>query len=199
MRMPEPTDKEKMEEGLRNWRGGREEDFVVLQHPERGRCVITTRDIPCTSFVMEYEGVFTTREHANRWEKVYAQEHYGCYIIDAIWEEREVSIDGTQKYGTIGRLVNHAGQRPNLKPFRLLPVVPNQPPRLALYAARNIKKHEELFWDYGPRTKKFEWGTFKCPRQPYQDFARYFTLSSFTMWKTVGIGFFKCLYGLLQI
>jgi SET domain-containing protein len=172
MQEPEPYAIEKMRECLRNWRGGREGDFVVVQHPERGRCVVTTHEIKSGVFVMEYEGKFMTREKADKWDQLYEHEKYGCFIVDATWENQEVSIDGTQKYGTIGRLVNHAGVRPNLKPYGLLVVEPNQSPRLALYSARAIKTGEELFWNYGPHTNKFPWGNFTCPRGPYEDLTR---------------------------
>ena len=164
------SDKDRMREALRAWRGGSEADFQVVRHPERGRCVVTTHAIKSGAFVLEYEGAFMGREEADALDLLYEFEEWGCYIVDATWETRKVSIDATQTLGTIGRLVNHAGQRPNLKPFGLLVVDPDQPPRLALFAA--IDKGEELFWNYGPHTNQFEWSKYVCRRRPYQDLGR---------------------------
>ena len=58
------------------------------------------------------------------------------------------SVDATAEDGTIGRLVNHSRQKPNLK-SRLIDV--DGEPYIVLISTRDIVPNDELLYDYGDR------------------------------------------------
>lgn len=60
------------------------------------------------------------------------------------------SIDATAETGRLGRLVNHS-RNGNLVTRTVLV---DQKPRLALIAKVDIKKGDELLYDYGDRSKE---------------------------------------------
>lgn len=60
------------------------------------------------------------------------------------------SIDATAETGRLGRLINHS-RNGNLVTRTILV---NGQPRLALLAKVDIKKGEELLYDYGDRSKE---------------------------------------------
>lgn len=60
------------------------------------------------------------------------------------------SIDATAETGKLGRLVNHS-RNGNLVTRTIFV---DQEPRLALIAKVDIKKGEELLYDYGDRSKE---------------------------------------------
>ena len=61
------------------------------------------------------------------------------------------SVDAT-KAGRIGRLINHSRSEANLR-TRLVAAEGTEP-RLAFFATRTIEKHEEIFYDYGDRSRQ---------------------------------------------
>lgn len=60
------------------------------------------------------------------------------------------SVDATAETGKLGRLVNHS-RNGNLVTRTILV---DQKPRLALIAKVDIKKGDELLYDYGDRSKE---------------------------------------------
>ena len=60
------------------------------------------------------------------------------------------SIDATKDNGRMGRLINHSKLAHNLVPK----LVENDGrPTICFFAARDIRKHEELLYNYGDRNK----------------------------------------------
>ena len=174
MKPPEPHRVDRMKDGLRKWRDGQGRDnFLVVQHPERGRGVVATVDFAADSFVLEYEFHLRTAKEAKEQESLYKVEGLGCYVINADWEQEAVCLDGTTRFDTLGRLVNHARVEPNLDHFHLVEVEPGHGPRLALFSTRFIPRGEELMWDYGFKgeEKDYPWINFQCPREPHPSFS----------------------------
>ncbi|EGP88029.1 ESC/E(Z) complex protein, partial [Zymoseptoria tritici IPO323] len=101
-------------------------------------------DIRAHEYVGEYKGEIITKEEADRRGSVY--EHQKLSYLFSLNQKQE--IDSTY-FGTKIRFINHAGDGKgnNLYP-RIIMV--NTVYRIALYASRNIRAGEELFFDYGP-------------------------------------------------
>lgn len=95
-------------------------------------------------FLGEYKGEIITKDEAERRGAVY--EHQKLSYLFTLNSDQE--IDSTY-FGNKIRFINHAGgNKQNLYP-RIIMV--NTVHRIALYAARNIRKGEELLFDYGPQ------------------------------------------------
>lgn len=61
------------------------------------------------------------------------------------------SVDATKESGRVGRLINHSRSAPNAI-TRVQEV--DAVPRLFLFASKEIKKGEEVLFDYGDRCAK---------------------------------------------
>lgn len=101
-------------------------------------------DIREHEFLGEYKGEIITKKEADRRGAVY--EHQKLSYLFTLNPTQE--IDSTY-FGNKIRFINHASaHKANLYP-RIMMV--NAVHRIALYAHRNIKSGEELFFDYGPK------------------------------------------------
>ncbi|ERL96189.1 hypothetical protein D910_01361 [Dendroctonus ponderosae] len=130
------------QKSLENYLRNETEDGLECRLTEnKGRSVFATRNFEKDSFVVEYSGDFLSLLEANQREEHYARdETTGCYIIDA-----------TQETGRLGRLINHSRTSSNLYTKSILV---DGLPRLVLLARHNIKKGQELFYDYGDRSRE---------------------------------------------
>ena len=150
-----------MKQGLLAWNRARQTaDFQVRTCPVKGLCVHALRHFAVGEFCLEYEGDFITEEKRLENEAKYDIQNKGSYIIHCVWQGRKMAVDGTDREGTFGRLVNHA-RGANLKPFRLLQVSPDEPPRVALYCAKPIAPGDQLYWDYGLRTGETPFASYR--------------------------------------
>ena len=62
--------------------------------------------------------------------------------------------DATRRYNQMGRYMNHS-RRPNIRPYP--PLFVRGKSRIGMYSINDIKKNEELLWDYGITTGEMPW------------------------------------------
>ncbi|XP_058490685.1 N-lysine methyltransferase KMT5A-A-like isoform X4 [Solea solea] len=115
----------------------RKEDKDVLTwrfiNETKGRGVFAKGQIEKGSFIVEYRGTLTRKNHSN--EYIYTFKHQGSYYcIDACIED-----------GSLGRLVND-DPNPNAK---MKKIDVDGVPHLCLFAIMAIKAGEEITYDYG--------------------------------------------------
>lgn len=129
---------------------GKEEGFEVVEYPDKGRGVITTRSLKRGEFVLEYFGELIGYEEAKRREGIYAdKENIGCYMYYFKCKNKQYCIDATKETDRLGRLVNHS-KKGNLRTRTFLI---EDLPHLILFANKDIEAGEELSYDYGDRRK----------------------------------------------
>lgn len=115
----------------------------------RGWGVKTLENIKKDSLVTEYVGEIITSEEAERRGKIYDAQ--GCtYLFDLDYDKGDqnpYTIDAA-KCGNVSHFINHSCD-PNLVVFNVwVNCLDPDLPRLALFAVRDIKKGEELTFDY---------------------------------------------------
>jgi len=127
-------------------------DLEVVTFPEKGRGVVSTRDLKKGEFVVEYAGDIIDVASAKDREVKYSLDvNKGCYMYYFKHKGKNYCIDGTSETGRLGRLVNHSCKQPNMvtKVVEL-----GQDPRLILIAKQDIGAGVELLYDYGDRDKE---------------------------------------------
>ncbi|XP_076253877.1 N-lysine methyltransferase KMT5A-A-like [Rhynchophorus ferrugineus] len=129
------------------------EDGLECRYTEgKGRGVFATKDFEKGSFVVEYSGDFISLLEANVREEEYSQnESTGCYMYYFRYNDQTFCIDATRESGKMGRLINHSRTNSNLYTKTLLV---EGLPRLVLLAKENIKRGQELLYDYGDRSRE---------------------------------------------
>ena len=96
------------------------------------------------------------RTERPRHEEEYAANDDGCMILEVQTSKGWMCLDATRLYAIPGSLLNDAQARAAiLKPFR--PLFVQGKLRVAFLATRNIKKGEELTWDYGCPPENQQW------------------------------------------
>ncbi|KAG7170690.1 histone-lysine N-methyltransferase SUV39H2-like [Homarus americanus] len=121
---------------------------------KRGWGVKTTENIKKDSLVTEYVGEVITSEEAERRGKIYDAQ--GCtYLFDLDYnrgDQNLYTVDAA-KCGNVSHFINHSCD-PNLVVFNVwVNCLDPDLPRLALFAARDIRKGEELTFDYNSGLK----------------------------------------------
>lgn len=113
----------------------------------RGWGVKTLQRIPKGTFVMEYLGEIITFEGAEKRGQLYDKQRM-TYLFDLDFDgEAHYTVDALQM-GNVSHFVNHSCD-PNLTVrCAFIECMNIKLPRLALFAARNICKGEELTFDY---------------------------------------------------
>jgi len=128
----------------------------VVEFPNKGRGVVSTKEFQKGDFVVEYAGDIVSWEEAGKREEEYANNpQVGCYMYYYTAGGKNYCVDATAETGRFGRLFNHSRKKPNC--HTKLVWIPNEQepdPRLALHAKRDIAIGEELTFDYGDRDKK---------------------------------------------
>ncbi|XP_013788393.1 N-lysine methyltransferase KMT5A-like, partial [Limulus polyphemus] len=127
-----------------------EEGFEVKEFIDKGRGLVTTKNIKQGEFVLEYCGDLICLEEAKKREKMYEKDDsVGCYMYYFSYKNNRYCVDATKESGRLARLVNHS-KHGNLKTksFSVQGI-----PRLILVAKRDIQPGEELLYDYGDRNK----------------------------------------------
>jgi len=147
----------------------------LLKHPtvphrieeteDKGRGVFANAPIKKGKYVCEYKTTQVyKREQRARHEEEYATNMEACMILEAQTKDGWICLDATRRFGTVGRLMNHAAKKSaTVKPFKPLKV--NGKWRVAFIAARDIEEGEELTWDYGCPPEGQEW-LMRCRRTP---------------------------------
>lgn len=111
-------------------------------------CVRTREEIPKGQFVFEFIGEIITRGEAQERSEVYNSLGY-THLLDLDYNgwETPYTID-TTKFGNAARFVSHSCE-PNLVAYAVFIDNANPDfPRIALFAARDIRTSEELTFDY---------------------------------------------------
>ncbi|XP_066245707.1 histone-lysine N-methyltransferase Su(var)3-9-like isoform X1 [Euwallacea similis] len=106
------------------------------------------RKVPCGEFICEYVGEIINHDEAERRGKLYNAEGR-TYLFDLDYNSRDnlYTVDAAT-HGNVSHFINHSCD-PNLGVYAtwIDSLNPNLP-RLALFALREIKKGEELNFDY---------------------------------------------------
>ncbi|ENN71873.1 hypothetical protein YQE_11488, partial [Dendroctonus ponderosae] len=131
-------------------RRGAEEGLEVRLFGSKGRGVVAAKEFSKGEFVVEYSGELVDIMEAKDREEVYAQnETAGCYMYYFKHNGLQYCIDATKETGRLGRLVNHSRSNPNLVTKTIMV---DKKPRLVLLAKDDIRKGEEILYDYGDRS-----------------------------------------------
>jgi len=122
--------------------------------------VKATADIKNGEYLCEYSGELVTKEEAIKREAEYSRKGNGCYMFFFKGGQKELCVDATlpeKCFTPYGRLINHS-KYGNV--FTRKYEVDGRY-RLAMFAARDMIKDEELLSDYGDRNaasvKAFPW------------------------------------------
>ncbi|XP_063797368.1 histone-lysine N-methyltransferase SETMAR [Pseudophryne corroboree] len=125
--------------------------LLLCQVPGKGWGLRTQEEIPSGRFVCEYAGEVLGQDEAR--SRIQSQDPSASNYIIAVREHLhsgqvlQTFVDPTYK-GNLGRFLNHSCQ-PNL--FMLPVRTHSMVPKLALFAARDIRAGEELCYDYSGR------------------------------------------------
>jgi hypothetical protein len=123
----------------------------------KGRGVTAQEDIVAGEFVCEYK---YSRSYPQRERKVveatYATNREGCYVLEVVAGGRKMCLDATDNLNSWGRYVNHLPRKKaNLRVHP--PLLVRDKWRVAMMASRDIKKGEELGYDYGQERDLVDW------------------------------------------
>jgi histone-lysine N-methyltransferase SETD8 len=131
---------------------------IIDMGTEKGRGVVCDEDmIPAGSFICEYAGDLLSREDGEKRETEYKEKgeslSYLYFFTDG---NKEWCVDATREDVNLGygRLFNHSRLRPNM--VTRVVTIGNEP-HIAFFALRDIKKGEEMLFDYGDRESGLEW------------------------------------------
>jgi len=106
----------------------------LLKHPtvphrieeteDKGRGVFANAPIKKGKYVCEYKTTQVyKREQRARHEEEYATNMEACMILEAQTKDGWICLDATRRFGTVGRLMNHAPKKSaTVKPFKPLKV-----------------------------------------------------------------------------
>ncbi|TMS37795.1 hypothetical protein L596_004654 [Steinernema carpocapsae] len=124
----------------------------VQQFPGKGNGVVAEEMIAKNSFVCEYAGELISAEEEQRRAKTSrsSPHNYTFTIKEHLQSGTRTSYIDARHRSNIARFINHSCD-PNLTPCIVR--FNSEAPHVALFARRQIKKGEELCYDYGPSEK----------------------------------------------
>ncbi|MDO9419153.1 MAG: SET domain-containing protein-lysine N-methyltransferase [Herminiimonas sp.] len=111
--------------------------IIVRNSPVHGRGVFATRNIPADTFLIEYEGERISDKEASKRHGLDPENPYHTFFFSL---ESGKMIDGGVD-GSDARWINHACE-PNCE-------AREEKKRVNIYSLRDIKRGEELNYDYG--------------------------------------------------
>lgn len=124
---------------------------------DKGRGVAADEDIAKGEFVVEYKysASYPPNEKPDR-DKEYEINDEGSYVLEVQLPPPNgwMCLDATRNVNSWGRYINHSPS-PNLKKFA--PVYVKGKWRVAFTALDDIKKGEELLYDYGHQRNPPQW------------------------------------------
>ena len=125
-----------------------EESLKVVEIPGKGRGVKTRRNISKGDFIVEYRGDLMTGEIGRMMEQEYTRngDLDLCYMLYFHYRSEEYAIDATSESSDLGRLINHSRKYHNSVPK--VWELSYGDPRIIFEAVRDIKKGEEILYDY---------------------------------------------------
>ncbi|RUS77361.1 hypothetical protein EGW08_014875 [Elysia chlorotica] len=130
-----------------------------IKEDEKGRGVyLKIPELSKGSFVLEYEGDIITPDEVEHRELIYESNGEGCFIMEFKFNGSSMAIDATRNFNSYTRLLNHS-RHPNIRFHSPIVVDFSDPPkpRIAAYALRDIKRGEEIVFDYGVKDRSIPW------------------------------------------
>ena len=131
--------------------------MAFIDSKEKGRGIITNEDIKKGDFVVEYKyNESYAKKLRPEKEQEYIINNEGCYILDVQLPSDKgwICLDATRNVHSWGRYMNHSAT-PNLK---MQPAVMIRGKwRVGFTALFDIKKGEELLYDYGRQKDPPDW------------------------------------------
>lgn len=119
--------------------------LLIKRSSESGRGVVTGQRFASGTVVCDYRGVLY-RAASKSWKDVEDTSYLFCFNVNG----ESVFIDAIEEDGSIGRLINHSKTKANLKPRSHMR---GKEIHLLLYATRDLLPGEELYFNYGDRSK----------------------------------------------
>lgn len=119
-----------------------------------GKGVFATRNIKNHTYICNYGGSFYNRKHCEKYLLPYEEKcNYLVEMrenVEGKWQLVYINHDNKCKE-TFGKFLNHSRIHPNVK-CRIFAVSngPTQYLDILFITLRDIKKNEELVWNYGP-------------------------------------------------
>jgi len=84
-------------------------NMEIKSIPEKGRGVFVNESVPAGSFVVEYKTARVyPRSERDQYEAMYTLNAEPCMVLDVQTPQGWQCLDATRKFGTLGRLLNHA-------------------------------------------------------------------------------------------
>lgn len=156
-----------MEKALEGLTQHKPANLEVRETPDgKGRGVFTLSEYMKGDYLCEYETtmVYPRTEMAAHIED-YSANDEGSYIIEAKVNDKWLCFDATRRFGGVGRYINHANNKvATATLFR--PLMVRGKPRIAIMAARDLARGEELMYDYGIQPEGREWLMCRPPPPP---------------------------------
>ena len=131
---------------------------MVENRTDMGRTVFARRRFEQGEIVAEYQGTFIP---AAEWRaQLERAEALGnCFLFHILFNGRWCGVDAFSENESKGRLINHSLTLQNVTPT--VRVNGEGKPRILFKAKKTIMPGDELFYDYGERSKtaleKFPW------------------------------------------
>ena len=124
----------------------------VIEIPGKGRGVIAKRNITKGKYICEYIGDLMTGEIGRMMEEEHERNGDLSCTLYFNFHSEEFAVDATSESLKMGRLINHSKKFPNSAPKVL--ELRHGDPRVIFEAIRDIKKGEEILYDYNERRKQ---------------------------------------------
>ncbi len=128
-----------------------------MDEEEKGRCVYAGEDIDSGDYVAEYKySLSYKRKEKKKKEDIYEKNGEGCYILETQLPKSQgwICLDATRNLNCWGRYINHSAN-PNLKICK--PMMVRGKWRVGFTARQDIKKGEEVTYDYGKQKNPPYW------------------------------------------
>jgi histone-lysine N-methyltransferase SETD8 len=131
-------------------------EFEILelrQVASLGLGVFTKIDLKKGDIVCEYKGDLITAKELKKRQSLYDTnpQKYGSFVFELMIGGKQMAIDATKAFGTVGRMINHSRRNANIYPMKYKA---SNLCGIRFKAKRQIRKGEQLLYDYGDRTKE---------------------------------------------
>ena len=131
------------------WERAQSEFVEVRQSPIHGAGVYAAQDIPAEAQIIEYVGEYINKEESESraWDQYAKHEENNEAAVYIFNLDEKWDLDGNLPWND-ARLINHSCE-PNCEAL-------TERHQIFIYALRDIKKGEELFFDYGFDLESYE-------------------------------------------
>ncbi len=121
---------------------------LFVKDTEIGRSVFAQRNFEVNELVAEYKGSFVSSNDMAKCLE-HAELTGNCFLFEFRYREKRCAIDAHHEDSSKGRLINHSRKNANVLPCLYKHC---GEPRLFFKALCNIRKGDELFYDYNDRS-----------------------------------------------